>query len=198
VSAYERAKLRLLNGAHSSLAYLGLLQNYETVAEAMRDRALAEFVKILMLEDIAPNVRPPQGFNIPAYVEAILKRFRNAAIRHNLAQIAWDGSQKLPIRLLGAIADSIITGRSIERLCLPIAAWMLFVKRQTALGHRLTDPLADVLAKAAGACNGNPAAAVDEFLKIGAMFPASLSGNPHVRECVIAAYAQLTKTEARV
>jgi fructuronate reductase len=191
VSAYERAKLRLLNGAHSSLAYLGLLRNYETVAEAMQDRTLADFVSTLMLQDIAPTLRPPQGFDIPAYVEAILKRFRNPAIRHNLAQIACDGSQKLPIRLLGSITESIINGRSIERLCLPVAAWMLFVRRQSARGLRLVDPLADVLAKAAHAGHSDPADAVDEFLKIRTMFPEALAANGRFRERVTASYARL-------
>ncbi len=191
VSAYERTKLRLLNGAHSSLAYLGLLQGYETVADAMRDRALAEFIKALMVEDIVPTVRPPRGLNLPAYIDAILKRFGNPAIRHNLAQIAWDGSQKLPFRLLGTIADNIVTGRPIERLCVPIAAWMLFVRRQIASGEKLVDPLADALAKAATACCGNAEADVTQFLKVTAVFPPTLSDNPNFRARVAASYASL-------
>lgn len=197
VSAYERAKLRLLNGAHSSLAYLGLLRGYETVAEAMRDRALADFVKALMVEDIVPTVRPPQGLNLASYIDAILKRFRNPAIRHNLAQIAWDGSQKLPFRLLGTIADNIVTGRPIERLCVPIAAWVLFVRMQVAAGQALADPLAKALAKAAKACRGDAEADVAAFLKIRAVFPPALCDNPNFRARVAASYATLLDRAGR-
>ncbi len=101
IAGYERAKLRLLNGAHSTLAYLGTLAGLRTVAEAMANPALADFVRSLMMDDIAPTLVAPRGLDLRQYVDAILRRFRNAAIRHPLAQIAWDGSQKLPIRLFG-------------------------------------------------------------------------------------------------
>ena len=107
VPAFERAKLRLLNGPHSTLAYVGSLKGYETVYEAMQDAELAGFVRALMLEDIAPLLAAPSGMDLPGYCEAILKRFRNPAIRHLLAQIAWDGSQKLPIRILASLTEAL-------------------------------------------------------------------------------------------
>jgi fructuronate reductase len=113
VAGYESAKLRLLNGAHSTLAYIGLARGYTSVSEAMADTALAEFVRALMIEDIKPSVRIPRGLDIDAYIEAVLQRFRNPAIRHELAQIAWDGSQKLPFRILGAIEGSSIRWQSV-------------------------------------------------------------------------------------
>src|SRR5262249_52030196 len=69
VTAYERAKLRLLNGAHSSLAYLGLLRGHETVGQAMRDEELSAFITALMREDIAPTVRAPKGLDISSYID---------------------------------------------------------------------------------------------------------------------------------
>ena len=128
VPAYDRAKLRLLNGAHSTLAYLGLLAGHETVAQAMQDERLASFVATLMREDVKPTLRAPRGLDLSAYIEAILRRFRNPAIRHALAQIAWDGSQKLPVRFMGTIADNLEAGRRIDRLCVPVAAWMHFAR----------------------------------------------------------------------
>src|SRR5215470_3621807 len=81
VGAYDRAKLRLLNGAHSSLAYLGLLAGHETVAQAMADPDLCAFVMTMMKHDIRPTIKAPRGLDLALYMEAILKRFRNPAIR---------------------------------------------------------------------------------------------------------------------
>lgn len=149
VAAFEQAKLRLLNGAHSSLAYLGLLKGHETVAEAMADPDLAGFIETLMRQDIAPTLPGDQS----AYIDAILGRFRNPAIRHRLTQIAWDGSQKLPIRLLATVRDALEAGRSVERLGRPVAAWMRFVERQARAGVAIIDPLAEQL-KAVGLAGG--------------------------------------------
>lgn len=146
IAGYDLAKLRLLNGAHSTLAYLGALLDIETVSEAMRDPLLAGFVERLMREDIAPALDPPQGLDLSTYIDAILGRFRNPAVRHRLLQIAWDGSQKLPVRLFGTIAEALAAGRRIDRLCLPVAAWMGFVRRQVLRGVPLVDPLAETLA----------------------------------------------------
>ena len=61
VGVYDRAKLRLLNGPHSTLAYLGLLRGHESVADAMRDEQLAQFVELLMTEDLAPSLGDDAG-----------------------------------------------------------------------------------------------------------------------------------------
>src|SRR5205085_865898 len=145
VAGYARAKLRLPNGAHSSLAYMGLLRGHATVFEAMADAKRAGFVADLMRQDILPSVNPPAGFDAAAYIEAVLGRFRNPSIVHTLAQIAWDGSKKLPIRLLATIAEARAAGRPLERLALPIAAWMAFVVRQARAGVEIVDPLGAVL-----------------------------------------------------
>jgi fructuronate reductase len=150
VQPFETAKLRLLNGAHSSLAYIGLGRGLDTVAEAMTDRDLATFVERLMREDIAPSVKAPQGLDLSAYISDILARFANPAIRHLLSQIACDGSQKLPYRLLDTIRDACAGGRPIDRLSLPIAAWLRFLDRAAQGGGTVTDPLAAKLLERAG------------------------------------------------
>jgi fructuronate reductase len=146
VGAWEKAKLRILNGAHSTLAYLGLLIGHETVADAMNDAALAGFVTRLVRQDIIPSLEP-SPLDLATYSRQILERFRNPAIGHKLAQIAWDGSQKLPYRLLDTIAEALAAGRSVERLAVPIAAWMLFVEQRTKAGIEIVDPLATRLAE---------------------------------------------------
>ena len=98
-----------------------------------------------MNEDVSPSLTLPANFDLAAYREAVLKRFRNPAMRHLLSQIAWDGSQKLPYRLLDTVADALSCGRSIDRLAVPVAAWIMFLERQFRAGEEVVDPLADQL-----------------------------------------------------
>jgi fructuronate reductase len=191
VAAFERAKLRLLNGAHSTLAYMGSLAGRETVADAMRDPSLAEFVRLLMTEDIAPSLTAPRGLDIARYIEAILKRFRNPALRHLLSQIAWDGSQKLPFRLMGAIRDALEAGRPIDRLCAPLAAWMHFVRRKALQSERLVDPLAMQLLAIGSACTGEASRDVRQFLGLEAVFPPDLARRREFVGAVTHAYRRL-------
>ncbi|WP_454828049.1 mannitol dehydrogenase family protein [Pseudoxanthomonas wuyuanensis] len=190
IAGYDRAKLRLLNAPHSALAYLGSLMGIETVAEAMRKPALAGFVERLMREDIAATLDVLQGFDPDAYVDAILVRFRNPDIRHLLAQIAWDGSQKLPVRILGTIVDALAAGRRIERPCLPVAAWMHYVRRQASNGVALVDPLDETLREIGRAMTGNAHDDVAAFLELDAVF-ASVSTNPRFVAALSGAYSAL-------
>jgi fructuronate reductase len=190
IAGYDRAKLRLLNAPHSALAYLGALMDIETVAQAMATPVLAGFVERLMHDGIVPNVKAPAGFNAGAYVEAILARFRNPAIQHRLLQIAWDGSQKLPVRLLGTISDALAAGRPIDLLCLPVAAWMQFVRRQARNGVALVDPMADVLAEVGRAATGDANDDVASFLALDSIF-APLSADARFVDAVREAYATL-------
>lgn len=185
VKGFERAKLRLLNGAHSTLAYVGSLAGHESVSDAMRDPALARFVATLMTSDILPTVHAPRGSSLPDYIAAILRRFRNPTIRHLLSQIAWDGSQKLPFRLLGTIRDRLTRGESIARLAVPIAAWMQFIRRKAQRGERATDPLADELLAL------GPAADVKAFLALEKMFPRDLATDARFVSAVEYGYARL-------
>ena len=177
VGAYDRAKLRLLNGAHSSLAYLGLLAGHETVAGAMEDVDLAAFVATMMKRDILPTLEAPRGLDLDSYIQAILKRFRNPAIRHALAQIAWDGSQKLPFRLLATVRDNLQAGRPIDRLCVPVAAWMHFVRRKAVDGEQVVDPLARRLFEIGKSCQNRASTDLPPFLALEQVFPPALIGN---------------------
>ena len=191
VAAYDRAKLRLLNGAHSTLAYRGLLAGHETVADAMADPALARFVEAMMREDIAPTLTAPSGMDLGGYIDAVLERFRNPAIRHNLSQIAWDGSQKLPFRILGTVEDALASGRSVDRLASPLAAWMRFVRRQASAGVPIVDPLAETLAEVGLRCTGEPAGDVALFLALPSVFPPRLADHRTFRPALERSYAEL-------
>lgn len=195
VPAYDRAKLRLLNGAHSSLAYLGVLAGHQSVADAMKDEKLRSFVETLMREDILPTLRPPRGLDLVAYIETILQRFRNPAIHHALAQIAWDGSQKLPFRLLGTITDHLLADRPIERLCRPVAAWMQFVRRRAVQGERVIDPLSERLFEIGRACQNRASHDVPAFLGLATVFPPNLAQAAVFRDALGRAYDELASRQ---
>jgi fructuronate reductase len=188
VSAYERAKLRLLNGAHSTLAYLGLLAEIETVAQAMAQPALRAFVERLMVEDIQPTLTSPRGDELTAYRQSILQRFENPAMRHQLAQIAWDGSQKLPIRILGTVADAVRAGRPLGRLAVPVAAWMHFIRMQAAAGIAIVDPLHEQLATCGRRATGDSHHDLPMFLALPGVFTAELVRNPEFLRTLGAPY----------
>ncbi|MGH9645065.1 MAG: mannitol dehydrogenase family protein [Terriglobales bacterium] len=177
ISAHERAKLRLLNGAHSTLAYLGLLAGLETVAQAMAEPALRTFIERLMLEDIQPTLAAPRGETLAAYRRSILQRFENPAMRHQLAQIAWDGSQKLPIRIFGTVTDAIHARRPLARLALPVAAWMHFIRTRAHAGVPIVDPLREQLLACGGRATGDSRNDLPMFLDLPGVFPASLARN---------------------
>nr|WP_205691684.1 mannitol dehydrogenase family protein [Caulobacter sp. 602-2] len=191
VRGFERAKLRLLNGVHSTLAYAGLLKGHETVFQAVGDPALEALARDLMVQDIIPTLTAPRGLDLPAYAEAILDRFRNPEIRHLLSQIAWDGSQKLPFRILGTVKDALEAGRSVERLAVPIAAWFQFLKARAAEGVAVTDPLADRLLAVVQALPGEAKGDVAAFLAVEAVFPAQLAADDRFFDALQKAYADL-------
>ena len=195
VAGFERAKLRLLNGAHSTLAYVGSLAGYETVSGAMSDAALASFVRRMMIEDIRSGLAAPSGLNLDQYIDAVLRRFRNPTIRHLLAQIAWDGSQKLPFRILPTIAENLAAGRSIARLTVPLAAWFHFIRRATVAQRQIVDPLAEQLSALASKCNGDAAHDVATFLSLEKVVNAELARSPAFKAGLESAYAKLASVD---
>ena len=168
VAGWEKAKLRILNGAHSTLAYLGLLMGHETVYDTMKDELPAGFVERLIVRDIIPSLEPSL-LALPTYAQETLQRFRNPAIHHKLSQIAWDGSQKLPYRLLDTAVDALRAERTVERLAIPIAGWVLFLERQFASNAEVVDPLADKLR--AATMSADPARSI---LRLREVFPEQL------------------------
>ena len=106
VRPYQELKLRLVNGPHSAIAYLGALLGLPFVADVMADPALARFVERLTLEEIAPLTSPPPGFDVEGYAQAVLRRFANPWLRHRTLQIAMDGSQKIPVRWLPTLREA--------------------------------------------------------------------------------------------
>ncbi len=185
VAPFEAMKLRLLNASHSALAYLGLLAGCETVADAVADPRLAAFAAGLM-RDAARTVAAPPGTDVQAYQQALLARFANRALRHRLAQIAMDGTQKLPPRLLAPMQELLAQGQRAERHAMAVAAWMQHV----ATAAVVQDPRAEELARVVRA--DGPAALLDLPGLFGAGPP-----SPAARRAVLAALAALPRVVGR-
>ncbi len=151
VEPYELAKLRMLNGTHSALAYLGFLAGYEYVHEVVGNRDFYRFLRQLMVEEIAPTLVAPQGLDLTVYTDDLLERFANPSLMHRTYQIAMDGSQKLPQRLLGTLRDRLAADEGIERLSLAIAGWIRYVMAFDERGGDIAvqDPLAEVFQRIA-------------------------------------------------
>lgn len=150
VAAWERAKLRILNGAHSSIAYLGLLRGAASVAEAMRDAALARFADDMVRDEIQPFVGTVPGLDLDHYRADVMQRFRNPAIVHRLEQIAIDGSQKIPYRLGDSLAANRAAGVLPGHIVTALAGWTVFLHERARAGTPIADPHAAVIAQLAG------------------------------------------------
>ncbi len=145
---YERLKLRMVNGSHSAIAYLGVMAGWSTVDRAIGEPALRRFVEALMREEIEPTLAGRIDADLAAYRARLIERFANPALAHRTRQIAMDGSQKIPQRWLGTVRDRLARGEPIERLALAVAAWLHFLRGMDEAGQRyaIDDPLAGALA----------------------------------------------------
>ncbi len=198
VSVYDRAKLRILNGSHSTLAYVGTLRGHDTVADAMRDEQLAQFVETLMMEDLRPSLGASPGLDVEHYISAVLARFRNPGIRHLLSQIAWDGSKKLPVRIVTTATEALRAGRPVHRLVMPLAAWMRFIARQSKAKVPIVDPDAARLADIGAACTGEARADVARFAVCESVLPPALLGDEKFRRALETAYDRLATPHAAI
>ena len=142
VRPFETAKLRMLNGAHSALAYLGIARGHEFVHQAIADPALFPLIERLMRDEAATSLTPAPGQDLGAYADALVARFGNAALNHKLRQIAMDGSQKIPQRWLETLTFHKLTGHQCPAILTALAAWTGFIGRE---GLSLDDPMAEPL-----------------------------------------------------
>ncbi len=199
VEPYEQMKLRLLNGSHSTLAYLGSLSGFETVSDAMTDSDMAGLIRAFMDKEMTPVLDVPPNADVNGYKASLIERFRNPALRHRLSQIAMDGSQKIPQRLLSAARQRIASGAPIDRITLAVAAWMQYV---TGIDHRgnpypVSDPLAPQIAACAHAAGRDAEALTNALLGLTGVFGDDLPANPAFKEAVSTWLDRLIRLGAR-
>jgi fructuronate reductase len=193
VAPFEAAKLRLLNGPHSAIAYLGYLAGYHYVHEAMRDATFAAFVRRMMTDDIAPVAPEPREMNHDLYIRELLQRFANPALQHRTWQIAMDGSQKLPQRILSTVRAQLARGGPIASLGLVVAAWIRYTLGRDEQGKpiEVKDPLAPKFAVIAAGGLNNPAEIAGRFLSIREVFGTDLPAQARFRSTVTESLRQL-------
>lgn len=158
VAPHEVRKLRMLNGAHSFLAYAGALRGYTYVHEAIADPELRRTTQDLMRE-AAETLPESVQAQADAYADALIKRFENPNLHHRLRQIAMDGSQKLPIRILATLESrGTLPSPSLKAA---LVAWIAFVQAEVAAGRTLEDPKADELVAACRSADPDTALRAD-------------------------------------
>jgi len=141
VTPWEHLKLRALNGVHSALAYMGALAGCELIAEALRLPGMREMLRRYVAEEVSRSFVPPEGVDVMAYADTVFERFANAGLGHRTLQVAMDGTQKLPQRLL-----SVLNKVPEPRLATLIAAaWAQFAEGRADDGREL--PLDDPRAR---------------------------------------------------
>lgn len=144
VLPWEQMKLRMLNGSHSFLAWLGYLAGFAHISDCMNDVHFRAAARRLMLDEQAPTLRIT-GVDLIAYADGLIERFANPALKHRTWQIAMDGSQKLPQRMLDGIRVHLQRESHWPLLALGLAGWMRYVSGVDDAGQAIDvrDPLAD-------------------------------------------------------
>ncbi|HAK9234431.1 TPA: mannitol dehydrogenase family protein [Escherichia coli] len=191
VLPYEEMKLRMLNGSHSFLAYLGYLAGYQHINDCMEDEHYRHAAYTLMLQEQAPTLKV-QGVDLQDYANRLIERYSNPALRHRTWQIAMDGSQKLPQRMLDSVRWHLAHDSKFDLLALGVAGWMRYVGGVDEQGNpiEISDPLLPVIQKAVQS-SAEGTARVQSLLAIKAIFGDDLPDNSLFTTKVTEAYLSL-------
>ncbi|MFJ2478728.1 mannitol dehydrogenase family protein [Pseudomonas sp. NPDC087598] len=144
VSPYEEMKIKLLNGSHLALTYLGFLKGYRFVHETMNDPLFVRYMRAYMDLDVTPQLAPVPGIDLTQYKDTLVARFSNQAIADQLERVCSDGSSKFPKFTIPTINRLIADGRETKRAALVVAAWALYLKGVDENGdtYSIPDPRA--------------------------------------------------------
>lgn len=140
VTPYEEMKIKLLNGSHLALTYLGFLQGYRFVHETLADPLLRRYMRTFMDLDVTPQLAPVPGIELAHYKEALIERFANRAIADQLERVCSDGSSKFPKFIVPTANRLIADGRPLERVALVVAAWALYLGGVDEQGNHYAIP----------------------------------------------------------
>lgn len=196
VLPWEQMKLRMLNGSHSFLAYLGYLAGYAHINECMEDASFQEAARRVMLNEQAPTLRITD-VDLTAYANSLIDRFANPALQHRTWQIAMDGSQKLPQRMLDGIRVHLERNSAWPLLALGVAGWIRYVSGTDERGDAIDvrDPLSDKIQSLVKA--SSEAERVNALLTLSEVFGQDLPHNSVFVDAVNEAYQRLTRYGAR-
>ena len=187
VAPYEKMKLRMLNGTHSLLAWLGLAAGHQYIRDAISDPAIRAEARA-HLAAAATTLDPVPGVDPADYADALITRFDNRAIAHRLLQIATDSSQKLGPRILATAVDDLSRGGDADRMARATAAWMLHASQL----RPLPDPRAPEIEAALAVPPRSPGALVHALMTLPGLFPPLLRNNTAWQARVAAHVGQLS------
>ncbi|MFH5773821.1 mannitol dehydrogenase family protein [Paracoccus sp. NGMCC 1.201697] len=188
VEPYENMKLRMLNGTHTLVAHLGILNGLEHVRDVMAVPALVAQVRAHMLAARA-TLDPVPGIDLDRYADDLILRFANPAIAHRNIQIAMDSTQKLPQRIFSPATDALAAGQDITPFARVMGAWIAAImKRREADDPRRAELLA------AAEAGENPARA---FLDLPGLLPQTLAESAEWHRAVTAAVAEFSHLTER-
>lgn len=184
VEPYEEIKLRMLNGSHSALAYLGYLASCTYVHEAMAIPALRTYTDRLMKDEAATSLKQPEGLDLDDYRARLKQRYDNSALQHRTYQIAMDGSQKIPQRLLETLRYHLKNEGPISAVSLAIATWIRYLAAVDESGKPFVvqDPMADRLKALADSAGRDAGRLVDAFLGVEEVFGTDLKNQKRFRD----------------
>ena len=145
VTPYEEMKIKLLNGSHLALTYLGFLKGYRFVHDTMNDPLFVAYMRAYMDKDVTPQLAPVPGIDLTAYKNTLVQRFSNQAIADQLERVCSDGSSKFPKFTVPTINRLIADGAELKRAALVVAAWALYLKGIDENGqtYAIPDPRAE-------------------------------------------------------
>lgn len=197
VLPFEEMKLRMLNGSHSFLAYLGYLAGYQHISDCMADEHFLRAARTLMLAEQAPTLRT-QDLDLVAYADSLIARYQNRAIKHRTGQIASDGTQKLPQRWLDSIRWHLAHNSRFDLLALGVAGWMRFVGGVDEQGQpiEINDPLKETLAQRVSE-SAEGEARITALLSLQKVFGDDLPANAQFTARVLDFYQQLLHSGAK-
>jgi fructuronate reductase len=177
VVPYERMKLRMLNGAHSLIAYAGFISGHALVRDAMADPALSALAR-RHIKAAAATIDPLAGIDLVAYGDELAARFANPAIAHETYQIAMDGSQKLPQRIFDPACDAQLAGQDLRPFAFATAAWARYClgRDETGESYALRDPREAEIAAVVEAAGDDARALLAGLLRLPGLTPAELLG----------------------
>ena len=127
IEPYENTKIRILNGGHTALAYLGVLQGYKTYDQALSDPELSNFFDSIQVKEIISSLPIEPSINYLDYLSTTKRRFGNQNLPDSLSRICMDGGSKFPIFLLPVIEWHLSKGETPEFSLKAIASWYIFL-----------------------------------------------------------------------
>jgi mannitol 2-dehydrogenase len=140
VAPYEEMKIKLLNGSHLALTYLGFLRGYRFVHETMADPLFVEYIRRYMDDDVTPQLAHVPGIDLTEYKRTLIERFSNCAIADQLERVCSDGSSKFPKFTVPTINRLIADNAELDRAALVVAAWAMYLKGVDENGTRYSIP----------------------------------------------------------